>query len=332
MKGHRFKLFLIACLIFGFGSLSLASYEVYDLVLRPMVAKGGEPFIVAVEKNTSASEFVQMLKSKHLIKSSRLFLTLIKMQGLTQRLKAGIYQIKPGESAQIFLYRVAAGEVMVESFRIIEGTSLNQVITNLQNAQYLNYNPIDWKSIVGDHPNPEGLLLANTYNYNAGSDAKPLLQLANQHLKQVLESNWENRSPGLPYKSSYELLIAASIIEKETSLADEKKIIAGVVVNRLKKHMPLQMDPTVIYALGENYNGKLSHNDMSVNSPYNTYVYRGLPPTPIAMVGKEAIEAAAHPLETNYLYFVAKGDGSHHFSSTYEEQKEAISHYQSKRT
>lgn len=296
-----------------------------------MVVKGSAPITISVDKNMSASDFARMLQSKHLIKSSRSFLTLIRLQGLAQRLKAGIYQITPGESPLKFLYKVAAGEVLVESFRIIEGTTLNQVITNLQNTQYLNYNSFDWQTIAGDHKSPEGLLLADTYNYNAGSDAKPLLQLASQRLQQFLEYSWENRSPGLPYKTPYELLIAASILEKETSLATEKKIISGVVINRIRKNMPLQMDPTVIYALGENYHGKLTHNDMSVNSPYNTYINRGLPPTPIAMVGKAAIDAAAHPQVTNYLYFVAKGDGSHFFSATYDEQREAISRYQNKR-
>ena len=163
-----------------------------------------------------------MLESKQAIRSNRLFLALIRFKGLSNHLKAGIYQIKPGESALQFLDKVEAGQVMVESFRIIEGTTLNQVTEHLQNAPYLNYKPSDWQPITRNHENAEGLLLADTYNYNAGSEAQFLLRLANQKLQEYLKFSWENRSPGLPYKSPYELLIAASILEKEASTLAER--------------------------------------------------------------------------------------------------------------
>ncbi|HHF7343906.1 endolytic transglycosylase MltG [Legionella feeleii] len=330
MKKRWFKSTLFGCLAIFIVVSTVIGYDIYKLLAKPMVISADAPITITIDKNSSASGFVRALKSKQLIQSDRLFLLLIRFQGLSHHIKAGIYQIKPGESAQQLLKRAVAGDVLVESFTIIEGTTLSQVKTNLSNAQHLKYNVNDWQLITNSHPNPEGLLLADTYNYNAGSDAKHLLQLANQNLVQYLNTSWQNRAPGLPYKSPYELLIAASILEKEAALAKEKRIISGVIVNRLKKFMPLQMDPTVIYALGDNYNGKLGHHDLDIDSPYNTYRYRGLPPTPIAMVGKEAIDAAAHPQPTNYLYFVAKGDGSHYFSATYEEQKEAIARYQSK--
>lgn len=291
---------------------------------------GNQSVTISINKNTSASSLAHMLESKHLIQSSRLLLLVIRVKGFAPHLKAGVYEILPGENVQQFLSKVVTGQVLVQSFSIIEGTTANQVKANLANAQFLNYNNSDWLVIGGDYSNPEGLLLADTYNYDAGSDAKLLLQLANKKLLQFLNDSWRTRSTGLPYKSPYELLIVASILEKESSLPEERKLIAGVVVNRLKKNMPLQMDPTVIYALGPNYHGKLMHGDMAVDSPYNTYRYRGLPPTPIAMVGKDAIDAAAHPQVTDYLYFVAKGDGSHHFSVNYEEQKKAISQYKIK--
>ncbi|WP_019216953.1 endolytic transglycosylase MltG [Legionella tunisiensis] len=330
MKKRWFKSILFGCLALLLVVFTVIGYDIYKLLAKPMVSSASAPITITIDKNSSASGFVRALKSKQLIQSDRLFLLLIRVQGLSHHIKAGIYQIKYGESAQQLLKRVVAGDVLVEAFTIIEGTTLSQVKANLATAQYLKYNVNDWQLITGPHPNSEGLLLADTYHYNAGSDAKHLLQLANQNLVQYLNDSWLNRDPGLPYKSPYELLIAASILEKEAALASERKIISGVIVNRLKKFMPLQMDPTVIYALGNNYNGKLGHHDLDIDSPYNTYRYRGLPPTPIAMVGKEAIDAAAHPLITNYLYFVAKGDGSHYFSATYEEQKEAVARYQSK--
>lgn len=324
----KFKIALQACFIFlAVGFLAFV-YQVYTLLSKPMVTSVELATTITINRNSSAAAFTRQLEEKKLVQSSNLFLALIRLQGLAHCLKAGIYEIRPGESAQQLLYKVVSGQTMVKSLGIIEGTTLAQVLSNLEKATYLNYNANDLEFLKAKHPNPEGLLLADTYNYNAGSSAKPLLQLANQKLEQFLEQSWQNRSQGLPYKSSYELLIAASILEKEASLAVEKKLISGVVVNRLNKKMPLQMDPTVIYALGSNYQGKLTHDDLSIDSPYNTYRYRGLPPTPIAMVGKEAIEAAAHPQLSNFLYFVAKGDGSHHFSATYDEQRKAISRYQ----
>ncbi|MBA2651432.1 MAG: endolytic transglycosylase MltG [Tatlockia sp.] len=328
---RRFKSVLLYCLLIVFIALSFFGYEIYKLAARPLLVESAAPVTIIIDKNASASSFTKILKEKHLINSSRLFLMFIRLQGLTNRLKAGIYQLKPGETAHQLLRKVESGQVMVQSFRITEGSTLNQVKSNLQSAPYLEYSSNDWQELLANNKNVEGLLLADTYNYNAGSEAKYVLRLANRKLQEYLATSWQNRSPDLPYNTSYELLIAASILEKETSLAAERKIISGVIVNRIKKNMPLQMDPTVIYALGQNYTGKLSHEDMSINSPYNTYNHRGLPPTPIAMVGKSAIDAAAHPSPSTYLYFVAKGDGSHQFSTTYEEQKEAISRYLTKR-
>ena len=310
-----------------FVALSIGSYVAYLLFYRSMVVASKEPIIVHVDKSMSATSLVQMLESRHFISSTRLLLMYIRIEGLSQQLKAGVYQIADGESAVHFLQRVAAGDVMVESFHIIEGTTQAQVSANLTQAPYLTYNEADWHAIAALHSSAEGLLLADTYHYDAGSQSKELLEQAHKNLEQFLEHSWQQRSPGLPYKTSYELLIAASILEKEAALPREKYLISGVICNRLRKHMPLQMDPTVIYALGVRYTGKLTRDDLKVDSPYNSYRYRGLPPTPIAMVGKEAINAAAHPEPTDYLYFVARGDGSHYFSVNYEQQKQAVARY-----
>lgn len=311
-------------LIIGF---SFFAFNLYRMFYQPMLSPEQPAIVVNLDKFTCASSFVHTLQTENLIKSERLFTLLIRLQGLSSQLKAGIYQVNPGESAQQFLYRVINGDVIKKTFRIIEGTTKSQVENNLKQAEYLNYNATDWLSISTTFPSAEGLLLADTYHYNAGSQSKDLLQQANLSLMTFLNSSWKQRLPGLPYKSSYELLIAASIIEKEAFVPSERALIAGVIINRLRNHMPLQMDPTVIYALGTRYQGKLAREDMRIDSPYNTYRYRGLPPTPIAMVGKESITAAARPQLTNFLYFVAKGDGSHHFSETYEQQKQAINRY-----
>ena len=325
---RRWLKFVAVCLaivfIIGF---TIVSFNLYQLFVRPMVNDKNKPVIISVDKSTSAFSLVQMLKTRHFIQSKRLLLTFIRMQGLSQQLKAGVYQIIDGESAAHFLYRVAAGDVLIASFRIIEGTTEAQVANNLEHAAYLTYNANDWQAVAATHPSAEGLLLADTYHYDAGSKSIDLLEHAHKNLQQFLESSWQQRSPGLPYKTSYELLIAASILEKEAADPREKRLIAGVIINRLRKNMPLQMDPTVIYALGAGYTGKLSRENLHIDSPYNTYRYRGLPPTPIAMVGKDAINAAANPEPTDYLYFVARGDGSHYFSVNYEEQKQAVARY-----
>ncbi|MFC3907477.1 endolytic transglycosylase MltG [Legionella dresdenensis] len=313
---------LLALLVIGF---ALYFYRIYYLLNKPMAE--GVVDILEIKPSSSANALVQQLFDRNLIYSNQLVLNYIKYKHLANRLKAGVYEIKPNESVIQLLDRIVDGDVLVLAFRIIEGTTQNQVTQNLQQAPYLAFNPDDWKLVQGNYSSPEGLLLADTYHYDGGSDAKKLLQTANKSLLNYLGTSWNNRDPELPYKSSYEMLIAASIIEKETALSEERKIISGVMVNRINKHMPLQMDPTVIYALGPDFKGRLSHPDLAINSPYNTYRYRGLPPTPIAMVGKDAIDAAAHPQKSNYLYYVAKGDGSHEFSTNYRQQLEAISRY-----
>ncbi|MGQ3887422.1 endolytic transglycosylase MltG [Legionella sp. CNM-1927-20] len=328
LKHKRSIKIFIAVLIFLILISALLGW--FILLLTKPMATEGKSLILEVKPNSTAKVLVQKLYENGLIDSEFIIENYIKYKGLANQLKAGVYQIQPGESPINLVDRIVKGDVLMAAFRIIEGTNIYQVKQKLAQAPYLRYQPEDWTAILDHYPSAEGLLLADTYYYNAGSDAKPLLINANKKLLTVLNYNWEKRSPGLPYKTPYELLIAASIIEKETSLPSERRIISGIVVNRIKKRMPLQMDPTVIYALGPTFSGKLGHHNLDFDSPYNTYLYRGLPPTPIAMVGRDAIEAAARPQFSNYLYFVAKGDGSHIFSTTYEEQKKAIARYMNK--
>lgn len=311
-------------------SFLIVSWNLYSLLKRPIIPVNHDAQVICIDRAASAYQVVQLLKDKKLIHSTRLLLLIIRFQGLSHQIKAGVYQINPGETVMDLLHRIVSGDVLTQKFIIIEGTTQQKVARDLMNAKYLEYKPEDWLLIKSNYPNAEGLLLADTYQYRGGSSSKTLLEQAHGNLMTYLNNSWLHRSPGLPYKNAYELLIAASIIEKETAIVQERKLISGVMVNRLKKFMPLQMDPTVIYALGNDYTGKLSHNDLLIKSPYNSYQVRGLPPTPIAMVGKEAIDAAAHPESSNYLYFVAKGDGSHQFSETYEQQRQAINKYQRK--
>jgi UPF0755 protein len=304
---------LFACLL-GF----------YAYLHSPLISNDKPAVIIRFEKHASASSLAQTLKVVGLVHSSSLVQFVLRTQGLSTQLKAGVYQVHPGEDLLHLLKRIVAGEVLIAHFAIIAGSTQEKINQNLQLAPYLTHHSASWLAIQGNYINAEGLVLADTYQYQGGSDSLSLLKQAHENLSRYLNKAWESRNMELPYKSPYELLIAASIIEKETALKEERPLIASVIVNRLKKNMPLQMDPTVIYGLGSRYLGKLTHQDLTLPSPYNTYRLRGLPPTPIAVVGKEAIIAAAHPSTSDYLYFVAKGDGSHQFSVSYAQHKQAI--------
>jgi UPF0755 protein len=306
------------------------AYFIQTLYFQPLIPQDKPAALFQLNAATSAYQFTKALQSAQYISSTKPLRFLIRFMGATNTLKAGIYKINPGESAVAFLKRVIAGDVLIEKFTIIAGTTEAVISTRLMQAPYLHYQASDWSSVRGSHKTAEGLLLADTYHYPANASGSIILSRAHQALMAYLDKSWATRAPNLPYETPYDLLIAASIVEKETALAQERKIIAGVLVNRLNKKMPLQMDPTVIYGLGNQYQGKLSHQNMQDPSPFNTYKNRGLPPTPIAMVGRDAIDAVAHPEITPYYYFVAKGDGSHYFSTKYEDQKRAIKRYMRK--
>jgi UPF0755 protein len=330
MALSRHKKLILSVVIVFFVSFVFLFWNFYGLVAKSLISKQDPAIIITLDRATSAAQFAQTLKDKNLIQCRRPLLMIIRVTGLSQRLKAGVYQIKPGETALQLLYRVTSGDVLTQNFTVVAGTTQQKIAQDMTKAVYLDYHPNDWSLIQESHSNAEGLILADTYQYQGGSSSKGLLEHGHRNLMSYLNTVWANRAPNLPYKSPYELLIAASIIEKETAVPQERQLISGVLVNRLNKKMPLQMDPTVIYGLGSSYTGKLSHNDMQVDSPYNSYRYRGLPPTPIAMVGKEALDAASHPQLSNYLYYVAKGDGTHQFSETYQQQRQAIDQYQRK--
>lgn len=320
------KKLMIGSLFIGCG---LFLFLYYDLSIRPLSLSSP---VIRVNQSMSAHAFVSLVQQQMTWRQrmdSLALLSWIKTKGLARQLKAGIYQVSPGESVLHFLNRVIQGDVLTLSFRIGEGHTVRQISQQLKAAPYMQYQTSNWQSAIPQQ-NPEGLLLADTYRYIAGDNAVRLLIQAQKRLNEVLQQAWLQRDKTLPYQNAYELLIAASIIEKEAAFSDERRLIGGVVVNRLRAHMPLQMDPTVIYALGQAYQGHLSHADLSVDSPYNTYHHRGLPPTPIGMVSQDAIRAAAQPQPSHYLYFVARGDGRHTFSETYEQQREAVARYRAR--
>jgi UPF0755 protein len=250
-------------------------------------------------------------------------------------IKAGDYELPAGASPAQILKLMEEGRVVLAQLTIVEGTTFADLRRALAAHPAVSVSlagrpPAEVMAALG-HPDehPEGRFFPDTYRFAAGTTDLELLRLAHAKLHAVLDEAWSTRSPTVPLRTPSEALVLASIVEKETGLAAERARIAGVYVSRLRKGMRLQSDPTVIYGIGERYDGNIRRNDLLTDTPYNTYTRRGLPPTPIALSGREAIVAATHPDERGELYFVATGkpDGSHHFSRTLEEHNDAVRRY-----
>ncbi|MDH5594299.1 MAG: endolytic transglycosylase MltG [Gammaproteobacteria bacterium] len=287
-----------------------------------------------VEKGMYLNRIAVDLGRRGMLKSPHYMIWLARLRGGADTIKAGEYEIKPGMLPSDFLDMLNSGKVIQYSLTLVEGWNFNQVMDAIHSDEHLVHTlkglPND--KIMGklglQDIHPEGRFYPDTYKFSRDMTDVDFLKRAYDFMSQALEKEWANRAEDLPYKSPYEALIMASIIEKETALSSERKAIAGVFVRRLQKGMRLQTDPTVIYGMGEKYKGNIRRRDLTAESPYNTYRINGLPPTPIAMPGLLAINAALHPEAGDALYFVSKGDGSHYFSSTLDEHNQAVIQYQ----
>ena len=260
-----------------------------------------------------------------------------RLQGQVQPLHTGEYQLLPGMDVTQLLEKWRSGDVLQYRVTLVEGWNFRQVRSALAQQDKLQQTLGDvsdselMRMLDQANVHPEGRFFPDTYNFVRGQTDLDILRQASQRLQKVLAQEWEQRAENLPYRSPDEALIMASIIEKETGVAREREEIAGVFMRRLAIGMLLQTDPTVIYGMGDSYTGKITRADLRKPTPYNTYVISGLPPTPIAMVGREAIYAALHPKAGKSLYFVARGDGSHVFSNSLAEHNKAVREYQIKR-
>lgn len=252
--------------------------------------------------------------------------------GDAPRVRVGRYEIPPGASAKEILRQLDEGRVLLESLVIIEGTrysDLRRLLAAKEGVKQTLADVTDAELMTrlgqpGVHP--EGRFFPDTYRFAWGTSDFEILKLAHSRLQQRLEAAWADRAADLPFSEPSDALILASIVEKESALTEERPRVAGVFVQRLRNGMRLQSDPTVIYGLGENYDGDIRTRDLRTDTPYNSYTRKGLPPTPIALPGEEALRAATRPLETGELFFVAtgRGDGSHTFSRTYDEHRKAV--------
>lgn len=296
-----------------------------------------QPEIVLVEPGSSFRKVGNELANRGLLEKPDWLAFFIRIQKVGHMLKAGEYQLEPGVTPRSLVVQLIEGKSVAYNFTIIEGSTFKELRASLKDNQQIKQTLADYSdsqimNLLGlKDKHPEGMFLADTYQFQRGMSDLDLLRRANQLLKDELEKAWQNKAEKLPYKSSYEALIMASIVEKETGLSSERPEIAGVFVRRMYKGMRLQTDPTVIYGMGDNYKGNIRRKDLRQPTPYNTYTIDGLPPTPIAQVGREAIHAALHPNDGKALYFVAKGDGSHQFSATLQQHNAAVRKYQLKR-
>lgn len=294
---------------------------------------GEDSFYLSVQNGQAFSQISRNLLEQGVLDSDFDFQVFARLSGKASQIKAGEYAIEEGINSLELLDKLVAGDVFYQRIRILEGWTFRQALQEIQaHPNIVTSIDIDnveeIQNIFNTNVYPEGMLFPDTYNFNSGATDRDIVVRAYSLMQEVLADEWQRRAVGLPFENSYEALVLASIIEKETGQADERELIAGVFINRLNNGMRLQTDPTVIYGLGDRFDGDLTRANLQEMTAYNTYRIDGLPPTPIALAGREAISAAVNPDLNEYLYFVARGDGSHYFSSTLEEHNAAVDRFQ----
>lgn len=313
----------------------MMSYQ--QFVGQPMQVPASGVVTLIVEPGSSVRTVARTMQQQGLIEDDRYFVWMARLRGKAGSIQVGEYTVKTGMTPEQLLQNMVSGKVVQYSITILEGWNFREMMAEIDANPHLRHElkGMDGEEImerlgkVGEHP--EGRFFPDTYHFPKGLTDLDFLQRAYREMEQRLEKEWSERTEALPLNSAYEALTLASIVEKETGATHERPEIAGVFIRRLKKGMRLQTDPTVIYGMGLDYDGNIRKKDLLKDTPYNTYTRSGLPPTPIAMPSGEAIHAALHPDDGDSLYFVSRGDGSHHFSASLEEHECAVVKYQIKR-
>ena len=293
------------------------------------------PVSLDIAPGTSVRRIAAILQDNEVIGVASLFEVFVRSKGLATKIQAGEYLVGESDSPRDVLQKMLAGRVLLHSITLVEGWTYWEMQAKLAVSEFLvdDVSDLEPEALMsrlgapGEHP--EGRFFPDTYHVPRGTQASKVLLLAMGRMEEELAQAWSARDPALPLDNPYQVLILASVVEKETALASERPAIAGVFSRRLQKRMRLQTDPTVIYGLGQSFDGNLRKADLERDGPYNTYTRRGLPPTPICLPGREALMAAARPADGQALYFVATGDddGSHYFSTTLEEHNQAVARY-----
>ena len=280
----------------------------------------------------NAADLASMLQENGILRYPSFVILTARLGNFERNLKAGEYRFESDFNLLAVLAHIVDGNSIVYPIRFIEGWDFKDYLNELRSKPNLEQAlaSVEFENILEvlriPEKNPEGWFFPDTYVFNSGQSDAKILRTAYEAMRTALEKEWNQRRLDLPYKTAYEGLIVASIIQKESSAVSEYPVIAGVIVNRLRKGMRLQMDPTVIYGLG-GLDGPIRKSHLDKDTPYNTYTRHGLPPTPISMPGLEALKAAARPAETSALYFVSRGDGTHKFSDTLDEHLAAVREY-----
>ncbi len=291
-------------------------------------------FTFDVRSGSTLTAVARELEAAGIVPDRRMLVALGRWKGVDRSIKAGNYDIPAGTTMPKLLARLTEGDVTLTGVTIVEGTTFAEL------KRALRENPRVGKSVLElpsselmarlgtTAPSADGWFFPDTYYFSSGASDLSLLRRAHQLMRSRLDAGWARRAADLPLKSPYEALILASIVEKETGRPADRPLIASVFVNRLRSGMRLQTDPTVIYGMGERFDGNLRKQDLETDTPYNTYTRDGLPPTPIAFPGQASLDAVLNPPRTDYLYFVSRGDGSSHFSTNLAEHARAVSRYQ----
>lgn len=322
-KAFWIAVFLLALVVFGILWANLFKNYPVD----------GKKQLLVISSGDTYSRFIDRLAKEGKV-SLPIVLKLYQKFLIHDTMKAGVYEVTQGMSIRQVLSMLSDAEnAQMNRILVIEGTTFKQLVQNLKKDSNVTKTILDLpqdqllKALDIPYSHPEGLFAPDTYFFAKGeTDKKILTDLYHRQMKSLDEA-WANKASNLPYKDKYEALIMASIIEKETSLDSELQQVSGVFVRRLKIGMRLQTDPTVIYGMGENYKGNITRNDLRTPTSYNTYTINGLPPTPIALPSKKAIEAAMHPDDAKNIYFVATGNGGHKFTASLEDHNRAVQEY-----
>lgn len=326
---------LAALLLVLAGLATAAGWVVLDRWLATPLAIAEEPLQVEIPRGQPLATTARELARRGVLEHPRWLLAYARFTGADSRIRAGEYSIEPGTTPAGLLALFESGKVVQHTITFVEGSTFRDLRAALVREPHLRQtlegqgDDAAMSALGEPGQAPEGLFFPDTYVFGKGTTDLEILRQARERMRRELDAAWQSRAKDLPFETPYEALVLASIVEKETALAPERPRIAGVFVERLRRGMRLQTDPTVIYGLGEAFDGNLRRSDLERDGPYNTYTRTGLPPTPIALPGADALRAAVQPDERGELFFVATGlpDGSHAFSSTLAEHEAAVKEY-----
>jgi UPF0755 protein len=330
MRKSRAALLVVVLLAVA-GAIGAA---VVDVWYRKPLALPHSPFDFEVRQGMSVANVARRLHDARVVPHAVVLTWLARFRGVDRAIKAGSYEIEQGITLPALLAKLTQGDVTQTALTIVEGTTFAELKRVLRESTDVRHQAVDLPDaellarIGATEPSPEGLFFPDTYFFATGSTDVAILKRAYRALHERLDAAWSRRTPDLPLATPYEALILASLVEKETGHAQDRPLIASVFVNRLRRGMRLQTDPAVIYGLGEQFDGNLRKRDLEADSPYNTYLRSGLPPTPIALPSQASLDVVVNPPQTPYLYFVSRGDGTSQFSASLIEHNRAVSKYQ----